>query len=128
MDFNNLLITVLGKGRKERIVPMSVELRKVLYRYVTRQRYSRFDSRYLFCTANGTMMTYRNTYRDLEKVLVAVGVDRKDVDGYFHAFRRKFARSYVKSGGNLFYLQAAMGHSTLQMTRSYVEVEAEDLQ
>jgi len=32
-DFDNLLITVIGKGSKERLVPMSLELRKILYRY-----------------------------------------------------------------------------------------------
>lgn len=127
VDFNNLLITVMGKGSKERIVPMSIELRKILYRYVQKHRFTQFDSKYLFCTSTGTTLTYRNAYRDLAAVMLSVGVDKNDIDGFFHAFRRKFARSYVKTGGNLFYLQAAMGHATLQMTKHYVEVDSEDL-
>jgi integrase/recombinase XerD len=128
VDFDNLLITVIGKGNKERVVPMSIELRKTLYRYVKKQRTAKFDSKYLFCTGTGNKMTYRNAYRDLEMVMHSVGVDKKEVHGFFHAFRRKFARAYVKAGGNLFYLQTAMGHTTLQMTKHYVEVDAEDLQ
>jgi len=35
IDFNNLLVTLDGKGRKQRVVPFSFELRKALFRYVT---------------------------------------------------------------------------------------------
>ena len=54
------------------------------------------------------------------KVCEKVGIDMTSIDGFFHAFRRKFARNYVKEGGNLFYLQQVMGHSSLQTTRGYV--------
>jgi integrase/recombinase XerC/integrase/recombinase XerD len=45
----------------------------------------------------------------------------------FHCFRRTFARNYAKLGGNLFYLQTAMGHTRLETTKIYVEVEVESL-
>jgi integrase/recombinase XerD len=49
VDFDNLTITVTkGKGKKERIVPMSLDLRKILHRYVTNHRVSKFDSPFLF--------------------------------------------------------------------------------
>ncbi len=128
VDFDNLLIKVKGMGSKERLVPMSIELRKILFRYCTKHRISKFKSPYFFCTANGTKMTYYNLYRDLSTIFEKVGVNKEDIDGFFHAFRRKFARSYVKAGGNVIYLQRAMGHSSLQMTQAYVEVEVEDLQ
>ena len=51
VDFDNLMITVTkGKGKKERIVPMSLDLRKILHRYVANHRNSKFDSPFLFCT------------------------------------------------------------------------------
>jgi len=60
VDFDNLMITVTkGKGKKERIVPMSIELRKVLHRYVTNHRKTKFDSPFLFCTINGTTLSHR---------------------------------------------------------------------
>ena len=127
VNFDNLLITVMGKGQKQRVVPMSLELRKTLFHFVHRHRITDTPCKYLFCTSNGWMMTYRNIYRDVEWVFKKVGLDKKDIDGFFHSFRRKFARSYIKSGGNLIYLQQAMGHTTLEMTREYIEIEDEEL-
>lgn len=127
VDFDNLLITVMGKGRKERVVPMSIELRKILYRYLTKHRETKFESPYFFCTKTGNRISYRNAYRDLEYVFEKVGIDKANMDGFFHSFRRGFARNYVRNGGNLFYLKEAMGHATLDMTKRYCEVETEDL-
>jgi integrase/recombinase XerD len=127
VNFDTLIITVKGKGRKERVVPMSIELRKTLYRYYIEHRRGKFDNPWFFCTLWGNKMTYRNAYRDLERIFRKVGIDKENMDGFFHSFRRGFARNYVREGGNLFYLQAAMGHSTLEMTKRYCEVEDEDL-
>jgi integrase/recombinase XerD len=127
VDFNNLLLRLYGKGRKERLVPMSIELRKVLYAYMQKHRPHAFGSPYLFCSKTGTVMTYRNAYRDLEEVLKKVGISKAGMDGFFHAFRRKYARSFLRHGGNLLYLQTAMGHSTVGVTKQYVEVETDDL-
>src|SRR6266508_6752155 len=130
VDFDNLMITVTkGKGKKERIVPMSLDLRKILHRYVTNHRASKFDSPFLFCTLNGTHLTHRNAMRDFENMLSKVGLTRDNIDHCFHSFRRKFARSYIKNGGNIAYLQHAMGHTTLAMTKHYIgDIPIEDLQ
>jgi integrase/recombinase XerD len=129
VDFNNLTITITkGKGKKERIVPMSLDLRKILHSYAANHRKSKFDSPFLFCTFNGTPFSYRNAYRDLENVFAKVGVDKANIDHFFHSFRRKFARAYIKNGGNIAYLQHAMGHTTLAMTKHYIgDIEIEDL-
>ena len=129
VDFDNLIITVTkGKGKKERIVPMSLDLRKILHRYVTNHRISKLDSPLLFCTINGTPLSHRNAMRDFENMLAKVGVSKDSIDHCFHSFRRKFARNYVKAGGNVKYLQHAMGHSTLAMTMHYVgDLTIEDL-
>lgn len=48
IDFDNLLLSVIGKGNKERIVPFSYELRKVLFKYAALHRFE-----LMFCTKNG---------------------------------------------------------------------------
>lgn len=121
VDFDNLLLTVRGKGNKERPVPMSLELRKVLWKFSQKHK---FDL--MFPNRDGGRLLYDNTRRDFRKLCVKLKIE--GFDGSFHAFRRKFARSYVKNGGNLFYLMKALGHTTLAMSKKYVEVETEDLQ
>lgn len=127
VSFDNLSITVLGKGKKERIIPMSLELREVLYRYYTRQRKTNFNSPYFFCTLTGAPMLYSNARRDLQLLMKRVGVSDEDVDGFFHSFRRGFARSYMRAGGSLSYLQVAMGHSTISTTQLYISPDDEDI-
>jgi integrase/recombinase XerD len=120
VDFDNLLLTVRGKGNKERPVPMSLELRKVLWKFSQKHKFE-----LMFPNSYGGRLRYDNTRRDFKKLCQKLKLD--GFDGSFHAFRRKFARSYVKNGGNLFYLMKALGHTTLAMSKKYVEVETEDL-
>jgi integrase/recombinase XerD len=121
VDFGNMLVCLKGKGNKERLVPISIELRKVLWKFLQRHK-----SELVFPNRHGGQLLYDNMRRDFNALMNKLGIE--GFDGSFHAFRRAFARAYVKNGGNLFYLQKALGHTTLTMSRRYVEVETEDLQ
>jgi integrase/recombinase XerD len=120
VDFDNMFILLAGKGNKERIVPISLELRKILYKWLDMNEHD-----YVFATKNGTKMLYRNTLRDFGLLCDKLGI--KGVKTSFHTFRRTFALNYVKSGGDLFYLQKALGHSSIATTKLYVELLPEDL-
>jgi len=120
VDFDNLLLAVIGKGNKERVVPFSYELRKVLYKYSTSHKYE-----YIFCTHDGRKLRYDNIRRDFDLLMNKLGIQP---DGAFHAFRRTFATQYIKSRGNPLVLQRLLGHSTLQQTNQYVKLVTEDLQ
>lgn len=121
VDLDNLLITVMGKGAKERMIPISLELRKVLFKYLRTH-----DFEMVFPSKYGSKLGYDNVRRDFNKLVEKLGIE--GFDGCFHAFRRCFARNFVRSGGNLFYLQKMLGHTTLKMSREYVELEIEDVQ
>ena len=120
IDFENLLLSVIGKGNKERIVPFSYELRKVLFKYAATQQFE-----LLFCTKNGCKVTYDNILRDFYILVKKLGIEP---DGAFHAFRRTFATNYVRNGGNPLVLQRMLGHTTLQQTNVYIKLVSEDLQ
>jgi integrase/recombinase XerD len=120
IDFENLLLAVIGKGNKERIVPFSYELRKILFKYSATHN---FDL--LFSTNNGCKIAYRNIHRDFNRLAKKLKIE---TDGAFHGFRRTFATNYIRNGGNALVLQRLLGHTSLQQTTSYVRLVTEDLQ
>jgi integrase/recombinase XerD len=120
VDFNNLLLTVRGKGNKDRIIPFSVELRKHLYKFLASHQFN-----LAFPTKYGGKVGYWNLVRDYEAMCERLKITK---DGCFHRFRHTFALNYVRNGGGLFHLQKQLGHATLAMTRRYTELETKDLQ
>lgn len=118
VDFDNLLLTVKGKGGKERIIPFSLELRKVLYRYM-----AKFPGRLVFATKQGGQLDYNTVKEDYYELCVKLGLK----DRGFHRLRHTFAISHVRNGGTLFGLQKILGHADLSVTRRYVELQTDDL-
>jgi site-specific recombinase XerD len=66
---DDMLLTVWGKGAKERTVPFSLELRPILYRWLQKGSGSRF----VFCTTTGTRLTYRNAFREIRTLCERAG-------------------------------------------------------
>lgn len=55
-DLDNLVVNVRGKGDKERLLPISVEMRKILWVYITKHRF-KVPSDYLFPTRDGNKLS-----------------------------------------------------------------------
>jgi len=72
IDFDNLLLKVKGKGNKQRLVPMSNELRRILYRHSLRQKDS--SSTLLFGTRCGTRATNSNFLRDFKAICIRLAI------------------------------------------------------
>lgn len=119
IDFDSLIIKVKGKGNKERLIPISLELRRVLFRYLKTH-----DFDLVFPTKNGGKMNYQNSYRDFTDLQKRLNITPIG----FHALRRTYAKNYLRRGGNLLYLKAILGHERLETTETYIEVETEALQ
>lgn len=124
VDMDNLLVTLDGKGRKQRMVPISFELRKVIFRFVT--EFSRKPDWFLFTTRHGTRLERRDTLRDVKLLCRSLGFEPPPRTN--HAFRHTFAVNYLRRGGSVFHLQKCLGHSSLEMTRRYANLVTEDLQ
>jgi site-specific recombinase XerD len=118
VDLNGLYMKVYGKGQKERIVAISPELRREFVLFLRLHPH-----RLVFCTNWGTKLYYQDAHLSFRRLCLRLGIEPKG----FHALRRTFAKNYLKSGGNLIFLKAAMGHSRIETTETYVEVQAEDL-
>jgi integrase/recombinase XerD len=124
LDMGNLLATLDGKGRKQRVVPFSFELRKALFRFI--QDFGRTLDSLLFANRSQTRLAHRNVLRNVKNLCMRLGF--KAPARSLHAFRHTFAIHYLRKGGSVFHLQKVLGHSTLEMTRRYANLMTEDLQ
>ena len=123
-DYDNLLVTVVGKGRKQRRVPFSTELRKRLVRF--RQAVDRAGVRSdrMFPERNGGVWDQRNALRSYYCLQRRLGQPRSG----FHRLRHTFATQYLKQGGDLVRLSLILGHSEVSTTMRYLHLLTEDLQ
>jgi integrase/recombinase XerD len=124
VDMENLLITLDGKGGKQRIVPFSFALRRSIFRYLT--DYKRKPDFLLLASRNETQLGRRVMLRDVKLLCKRLGF--VPPPRTLHAFRHTFAVNYLRRGGSVFHLQKVLGHSTLEMTRRYANLMTEDLQ
>ncbi len=124
IDLDNLLVILDGKGRKQRIVPFSFELRRAIFRYC--QETKRPPDHLLFASRNGTALGRRTVLRDVKLLCKRLGFEPPVRT--LHAFRHTFALNYVRRGGSVFHLQKVLGHSSLEMTRRYANLATADLQ
>jgi integrase/recombinase XerD len=127
VDFDNMLLTVMGKGRKERTIPMSYDMKKVLYKHLKGHKHD-----LVFCTRHGGKISVFNLWRDYKNLCETLKIEKK---GAFHAFRHTFAYNYTKTfaratgsaENGVFHLQQQLGHSDLNTTKIYVDLQPEDL-
>jgi integrase/recombinase XerD len=121
------LVKLVGKGQKQRIIPISFELCAALRTHLESHQ---FDL--VFCSSDGKPIRRDNLRRDYLRLCNKLGIERV---GSFHAFRHTFAYNYANMFGklsgdsknSLFHLQKQLGHSDLSTTRMYVELQPEDL-
>jgi integrase len=89
VDLDNCLLNAVRKGRKERKVPFSVELRRVLYK-------SNPGAGFVFSTRAGTKISPRNSLRDVSKACHQLNIKRPC--RLLHAFRHSWASNAVRQG------------------------------
>jgi integrase/recombinase XerD len=123
-DFDNLLLTVYGKGRKERRVPISTELRKVLFRFDQFKQRADVKSELMFPTREGGRWEQRNALRSYYCLLKRLGLRQSG----FHLLRHTFATQYLRNGGDVVRLSIILGHSEVSTTMKYLHLLTEDLQ
>lgn len=123
IDLDNLLLTLNGKGSKQRIVPISFALRKAMYRCLGNR--TRPES-FLFSTRQGIAVRRMTALRCVKALCLELGFTPPGRT--LHSFRHTFAVGYLRRGGSVFHLQKVLGHTSLEMTRRYTNLVTADLQ
>jgi site-specific recombinase XerD len=131
MDDVNLAqrcLKVLGKGNKERIVPVGITVQRAIAKYLNKYRpsplYPLSDN--LFLGRDGMPLTPNRIQSIIETYANKTGIT--GVRASPHTFRHTFAITYLRNGGDVFTLQRILGHETLDMVRQYVCLAQYDLQ
>jgi integrase/recombinase XerD len=116
-DLDNLVVKVRGKGDKERLLQISVEMRKILWVYLSRHRF-KVPSDYLFPTRDGNRLEYHNTLRDIKELCGRLGIEGVRLSP--HGFRHHFSVNYMRRGGDIYRLSRILGHTSVSTTQIYL--------
>ncbi len=115
-------IRVIGKGKKERLVPVSNELIQIIDEYLE-TRGDVPNTAPLFALKCGKPLERVK----LRKILAELG-DKRGVSHVFpHRFRHTFAIQFLRNGGNIYSLQKILGHTTLDMVKRYLAIAQYDV-
>ena len=123
-DFDNLLLTVIGKGNKQRIVPFSFELRKRLVRFGQLKTKVGINDEWMFAAREGGRWQQRNALRSYYLLLGRLRLPKCG----FHRLRHTFATEYLKHGGDVVRLSKVLGHADVSTTMKYLHLVTADLQ
>ena len=109
-------IKVIGKRNKERIIPISTNLSKLIQTYLTQKNSVYGDSPYVFSLKFGKKMYPMLVYRRINQYLsIATNLDKKSP----HVLRHTFATHMLNRGTGLETLKDLLGHANLSATQVY---------
>ena len=123
LDLGQGLVRVLGKGRKERIVPVGSRARQALGDYLQR-RGGPTDNQPLFLNHRGGRLSARSVERHLKRQLIQAGILKTASP---HALRHSFATHLLDGGADLRAIQELLGHVSLSTTQKYTQVSVDRL-
>lgn len=122
IDLTNCVIRIMGKGSKERIVPLGEYSLYYLNLYLDRRREMIKDNRTcdkLFLNNHGMGMTRQGFFKNLKQLLLEKGLN-PDVSP--HTLRHSFATHLLNNGADLRSIQEMLGHSDIATTKIYTHV------
>jgi integrase/recombinase XerC len=131
VDRSGRIVRVMGKGSKERLVPVNAQAIRSLEAYLARRGEllavprPEQDAEAVFLNYRGGRLTPRSIARHLDTYVVQCALQRKVSP---HALRHSFATHLLGGGADIRSIQELLGHASLSTTQRYTHVSWEQLQ
>lgn len=127
LDLPGLQVRVIGKGNRERRVPMGEEARERLHRYLAGPREAWTAGRptaSVFVSQRGRRLARESVWRMVRRWANAAGVEERVTP---HTFRHSFATHLLEGGADLRVVQTLLGHASISTTQLYTHLTGERL-
>lgn len=127
IDLNECIIRIMGKGSKERIVPINDLAIKYLKIYVKDYRYKlvkKEQNNFVYINNHGKKMTRQGVFKMIKKRTQETGI-KKDVSP--HTLRHSIATHMLENGADLRIIQEFLGHESIGTTQIYTHLTNQKL-
>ena len=127
--FEEGFIRVIGKGNKQRFIPIHSTTQKLINAYVFHFRNTTKPNKgfedILFLNRRGNGLTRQMVFMVLKKMAFKAQIEKKISP---HTFRHSFATHLLKGGADLRVIQQMLGHESITTTEVYLHLDKSDLQ
>jgi integrase/recombinase XerC len=124
LDLESMSVKVLGKGNKERLVPLGSKASSAIKIYLIQRLDLKPKEDYLFVNSRGGRLTTRSIDRIIKKYAAISGIP-KNISP--HVLRHTFATHLLGGGADLRAIQEMLGHKSLSTTQRYTHTSVEKL-
>ncbi len=124
IEFEAGFLRAVGKGNKERIVPIGRQALDWLRRYLEEDRPPTATRPEIFLTARGTPLSRKTIWALIKKYALQAGIERNITP---HTLRHSFATHLLNHGGDLRVIQEMLGHADIATTQVYTHVDQQRL-
>ena len=128
VDFENMFVTVIGKGSKQRMVPIGEEAARLLRKYKKESRPAIIGSReseFLFVSKKGSQLNRKSVWRLLKSYVTRTEI-KKNITP--HTLRHSFATHLIENGADIRSVQELLGHMDISTTQVYTHMAKKQLQ
>ncbi len=126
IDLDDCIIRIMGKGSKERIIPLGDYAINALEDYINNYRYklNKKNSTYVFLNNRGGKLSRQFIFKTIKNYALKKGIS-KNVSP--HTLRHTFATHLLKNGADLRIIQELLGHENLSTTQIYTHLSNDKL-